>query len=392
MSAGRYIKALDGIRGFGIFFVVLFHYLLLIDRPSLGFAWVWVQMFFVQSGFLITGILLADKGRPLPAYLKRFYGRRALRIFPLYFGFVLVCTVAYLLVHKPAGFDRFAPYLYTYTYNFSRLDVTMPKKGLFLQFWSLAVEEQFYLFWPFIIYFLSERALRRLLIAIVLAVPLFRFGFGLFLAARGYTSEQVGMITYAFTFSQLDAFALGAAIPVFRLPERVKRTGALAGALIGFALLVGVLHWWVLGRQGIHVPLGDLWGLGLGGGLHDHADRVWSYTVIDVMFMAVTLHLASPDYRGVFNSRPLVAAGKIVYGLYVFHYVIVIAAARIYDSHLHNAVVCFVLACAACWLVSYVSYNGFEKRFLALKSRVSRPPAEPAPAGVAGPGTGYPAA
>ncbi|HEX3903406.1 MAG TPA: acyltransferase [Polyangia bacterium] len=391
-NGGRYIKALDGIRGFGILFVVLFHYLLLIDRPSIGFAWVWVQMFFVQSGFLITGILLADKERRLPDYLKRFYSRRALRIFPLYFGFILVCTAAYLLFRKPAGFNRFAPYLYTYTYNFSRLDQTMPKKGLFLQFWSLAVEEQFYLFWPFVIYFLGERALRRVLIAIIVAAPLFRFCFGVYLTSRGFGPERVGMITYAFTFSQLDAFALGAAIPVFRLRERVKRTGGLAAGLIGLALAVGLVHWWVLGRQGIVVPLSNFWGLGMGAGVHDHADRVWSYTVIDLAFMGVTLHLASPDYRGLFNSRPLIALGKIVYGLYVFHYVIVVAAARVYDGYLHNATACFLLAFVACWAAAYVSYYGFEKRFLALRSRARRAPGEAAPGDLTGAGTGYPAA
>src|ERR1700761_5218264 len=82
-AANRYIPALDGIRGFGILFVLLFHYAVIADspvadHPIMTTGWVWLQMFFVQSGYLITGILLGMKHLPLKDYLKRFYWRRAM--------------------------------------------------------------------------------------------------------------------------------------------------------------------------------------------------------------------------------------------------------------------------------------------------------------------------
>ena len=83
--------------------------------------------------------------------------------------------------------------------------------------------------------------------------------------------------------------------------------------------------------------------------------------------MAVTLHLTSIDYRGLFDNRPLAGAGKIVYGIYVFHYLVLLAIVRMNERYLHNAVASFVLACAICWFLAYVSYNAFKKRFLALK-------------------------
>ena len=360
----RYIRPLDGIRGLGIFFVLLFHYLVLIQRPALTFSWVWVQMFFVQSGFLITGILLADKDRRLPDYLKRFYSRRALRIFPLYFGFLLVVTVAFRFLHKPAGFNQYAPYLYTYTFNFSRFDRQIDTGNPFVHFWSLAIEEQFYLVWPFVIYFLNRRQLKRVLLAIMVLTPLFRLWLAGYVASLGFQKNAVGEITYAFTFSQFDAFAFGAAIPVFGLAERVKRTGRLAASLVGLALLAGLVNLVLLRYRGFDVSLSSL---GLGAGMVDGYEHVWSYTVVDLAFMAVTLHLASIDYRGMFDNGPLASAGKIVYGLYVFHYLILMAIVRLNAHYLHNAVASFVLACAVCWFAAYLSYNTFEKRFLALK-------------------------
>ncbi len=360
----RYIRPLDGIRGFGIFFVLLFHYLMLIGRPALTFSWVWVQMFFVQSGFLITGILLNDKQRRLAEYLKRFYSRRALRIFPLYFSFILVFTVAYRFFHKPMGFNRYAPYLYTYTFNFTRFDRHIDTGNPFVHFWSLALEEQFYLVWPFIIYFLNREQLKRVLLAVIVLTPLFRFWLARYLGTHGFDRPAIGEITYVFTFSQFDAFAFGAAIPVFGLAERVKRTGLLAVCLTGLAVLAGLTNLALVHHQGLALPLDSL---GLGVGNLDNYQHVWSYTVVDLAFMAVTLHLISLDYRGMFDNGPLAGAGKIVYGTYVFHYVVLLAIVRMNERYLHNAVASFVLAGAICWFAAYVSYNAFEKKFLALK-------------------------
>jgi peptidoglycan/LPS O-acetylase OafA/YrhL len=111
----HYVKSLDGLRGAAISFVLLFH---------AGFflpGWTGVQLFFVLSGFLITDILVRTKTAPIQTYLARFYWRRALRIFPVYFLFLLAMAICVLVLGKPDSYGRDWPFLVTSTTNFGRL-------------------------------------------------------------------------------------------------------------------------------------------------------------------------------------------------------------------------------------------------------------------------------
>ena len=162
------VPALDGIRGIAVTLVALLHF------GYLNGGWIGVQAFFVLSGFLITGILLADRDAPLRAYLRRFYWRRTLRIFPLYYGYLALLAVSYALRGVPAEFADDAGALFTYTYNFTRATDFTPTP-FFTHLWSLAVEEQFYLVWPFLVHALSRRALVALACALVAMAPAFRF-------------------------------------------------------------------------------------------------------------------------------------------------------------------------------------------------------------------------
>src|SRR5215210_7231030 len=106
-----YIKSLDGVRAVAIVLVMAFH------SGIIQFGWMGVQLFFVLSGYLITGILWKEKSRTVSVKtkLKNFWARRSLRIFPLYFGFLLVIALIYLIFHFPGYFPKYAPYLFTYT-------------------------------------------------------------------------------------------------------------------------------------------------------------------------------------------------------------------------------------------------------------------------------------
>ena len=150
------IPALDGLRGIAILLVLIHH--LTIYRPEGGldswiaavplFGWCGVNLFFVLSGFLITGILLDT--RDSPVFYRSFFARRVLRIFPLYYGVLFLGFVlAPLLLPMPDAYGRHQLWLWTYLANFA-----MPfGKGepAFSHFWSLCVEEQFYLVWPFLV-------------------------------------------------------------------------------------------------------------------------------------------------------------------------------------------------------------------------------------------------
>src|SRR5947207_15434336 len=107
----RYVKSLDGIRGVGAVGVIAAHY------GYLQGGWVGAQFFFVLSGYLITSILLTEKERPFRQYLGRFYWRPTLRIFPVYFGFLLICGFFYLLLMHPREFPQLLPSFLTSTYH-----------------------------------------------------------------------------------------------------------------------------------------------------------------------------------------------------------------------------------------------------------------------------------
>src|ERR1700755_2707069 len=117
MSANNgYIKSLDGVRAIAIILVMSFH------AEITHFGWFGVQLFFVLSGFLITGILWKEKQNvaPLSFKFKKFWVRRSLRIFPLYFGYLLFISLCYLFFHFPSYYSNYAPYLFTYTFNYTR--------------------------------------------------------------------------------------------------------------------------------------------------------------------------------------------------------------------------------------------------------------------------------
>jgi peptidoglycan/LPS O-acetylase OafA/YrhL len=221
----NYIKSLDGLRALAVILVILFHYYY---GRFWGFGWIGVQLFLVLSGFLITSILLNAKTKSWNLYFGEFYWRRALRIFPLYFGFLLAVFFAFLIVGFPSNFPEVAPYLFTYTYNFLPLLEGYKIDFVFTHFWSLSVEEQFYIFWPFIIFFLNSSQLKLLVLFLFVASPVIRFGLYEYLMQTGnYELHDLGQIIYRFTPAQVDAFALGGAIPIFALTEKVNTSKIL---------------------------------------------------------------------------------------------------------------------------------------------------------------------
>ena len=371
-----YIKALDGIRGLGILFVLGYHYIRLndFDWTMLSFSWVWIQMFFVQSGFLITSILLESRQQSFTGYLGQFYWRRALRILPIYMAYVLAAAITFAIWREPDGFDRRLPYLLTFSYNLNWLTNDPEQISVwFVHFWSLAVEEQFYLVWPLGVFLLSLRQLRWALAVIVLLAPVFRYWFVGSLIASGYSQQVAGEISYSFAISQLDAFALGAAIPIFNLHERVKRPGQWALAMAVLVLAAGAINLWLLRGDGVHLHATSL---GLVVNQTSNLQHVWSYTPVNVLFMFVVLYLIAPRYDGLFTNTMLVALGKIVYGMYVVHLGILLLISRFNRDFLNSHAVAFTMGFMLTFGVAYLSYRYFEKPILSFRDywRPRKPP------------------
>lgn len=220
------ILALDGLRGLAVLMVLLSHFLLIgfwsdekiYYRAQAG--WLGVDLFFVLSGFLITGILLDS--RDSKTYWSSFYKRRVLRIFPLYFFVVTVTWLTVIFIEKTPerlhGYDSFA-WFFTFTPNIAISLKTAAwgenawhsHSNIFNlnHLWSLAVEEQFYILWPFMVRFLPVRWLAALCVCLIcISTPL-----------RFWVDELIGVklstASYVLPFTRMDGLAAGSFLAVF---------------------------------------------------------------------------------------------------------------------------------------------------------------------------------
>jgi peptidoglycan/LPS O-acetylase OafA/YrhL len=347
-------------------------------------GWIGVQVFFVLSGFLITGVLRADREAPLGAYLRRFYWRRTLRIFPLYYAYLAVIAIAYAAWGRPAELPRSAAALFTYTYNFARLAPSFEPSPFFTHFWSLAVEEQFYLVWPFAVHALSRRALVALSATLVLLGPLFRWGFAAALAAPWRSAFDVGDSVYWFPLSHADAFATGALVALLGVGDRVRRPAAVAIAALAAAAAAGYVNLRALEAAGADLPLGTM---GFPLASVDNGIHAWGYTLLNLASAGlVAAAVAAHRLGGVVSGlafAPLAGLGRISYGVYVLHWPLLVlfnASVRYRGMTLRGALMCaawFGLVCAVAWL----SYRFYESRLLALKDRGWGRGRAPAPPG-----------
>src|ERR1700753_2717510 len=137
-----YIKSLDGLRAIAVVMVMTFH------AQITHFGWMGVQLFFVLSGFLVTGILWNEKysDTAVGYKLKKFWVRRTLRIFPLYFTYLLVLSVCFIAFRLPRFYPDHAASLFTYTFNLSKAIPFWQSKGswqgdpAYTHLWSLSIE------------------------------------------------------------------------------------------------------------------------------------------------------------------------------------------------------------------------------------------------------------
>jgi peptidoglycan/LPS O-acetylase OafA/YrhL len=320
-GAMPYVRSLDGLRALAILLVMSVHY-----HQKFGGGWVGVQLFFVLSGFLITRILLASKaGADLGGYLKVFFVRRALRIFPLYFGFIALLEL---------------------------LD------DLYSHFWSLAAEEQFYLVWPLVVWFASEVWLKRIVVAILVLGPVLRA----VLVQCGLAPFQL----YFLTPCQLDAFATGAAVAVFGVLG-LRHAGRLWICAALFAVAAGVTANWS-GN-----PRYALYTAGYPYYMPEHVQYAWGYTLTNLL-SGLSLILCMQGKLPWLEAPWLVGIGRVSYGIYVFHRPVIGLLDR-YASGLlaplgHarlGALALPTLYLVVSLLLALFSYHAFELRFLFLK-------------------------
>jgi peptidoglycan/LPS O-acetylase OafA/YrhL len=376
-----HIPALDGIRGTAILLVLLYHLLwsnwntgsplLDIVQRIRATGYIGVNLFFVLSGFLITGILIDTLN--IPHFFKTFYVRRTLRIFPLYYGSLILL----LLLTHPLHFvwNGWQYYFLTYTSNLALWRLSVPLHLGFFNinhFWSLQVEEQFYLVWPFIVYrirrpaALVRIALAGCTLALVIRIVL--------VALRGHPHFQNVYLPYSPTFSCVDNILFGCALcsllrtrwraTVMRLAPRVFWTG------VGLLLVTFVLNRGLDWESSAFMP-------------------TFGFSILGITFaalVATTLRSGSGAQR-LFQQGFLRFFGRYSYGIYVFHYSIDGALTgplrAAFNSHLHSKPLAVLLSAlivaALSVLVALLSYHLFEIRFLRLKRYFGYRAATPVP-------------
>jgi peptidoglycan/LPS O-acetylase OafA/YrhL len=227
----RYMPHLDGLRAVAVFAVLIHHFLGPKNLLNRIFPWgaIGVRLFFVLSGFLITGILLACRERlaargGLWPTLRDFYARRFLRIFPAYYLTLAGAALLGVAVVREHG--------WWYVAYLSNVHMALMQDwpGRVSHFWSLAVEEQFYVVWPWLILFLPWRALVPVVAGLVAVAPLFR---ATALATLGPAGRWWATI---FPLACVDSLGIGALLALAADGRaRIQRS-----ALLGWSLRVGL--------------------------------------------------------------------------------------------------------------------------------------------------------
>jgi peptidoglycan/LPS O-acetylase OafA/YrhL len=368
-----FIPALDGLRGIAIVLVMLHHFTVYWPTSGIGaqigsviaFFWVGVDLFFVLSGFLITGILLDTRGSK--RYFTNFYARRTLRIFPLYY---LALFVAFVVLPKfpdahavVAGPDYMlaeeadVPPQWRYWLYLTNVSVVAYGwlHGWVDVAWSLAIEEQFYLVWPLVIW-LCPPPLAALLCAVILvAEPIAR----IYARAIDYPSLWL----YVLTWYRLDGLAVGALLAFAQrrglLPslDRWVPLVVIAGVagLIACTILGGHTWWWNRRMQQYGYSLiAIIGGAMLVSAINRPADSLWPRLL---------------------TAGWLRAFGKYSYGLYLIHLPVMrLVREHVLDPLEHEAtapaqLLFYGAAAAPAFALAWLSWRFFEAPILKLKAR-----------------------
>jgi peptidoglycan/LPS O-acetylase OafA/YrhL len=350
--------ALDGLRGIAILLVVVYHNFGFINYSSFG--WLGVDLFFVLSGFLITDILMNTVGQD--GYLKNFYIRRVLRIFPLYY----LCLIIFLLILPRFSLlpdsDYYVSnqawlwtYLQNWLYIFRGNDSTVSLHHL----WSLAVEEQFYLVWPLVILIVRKpRVLLVLMVIGLVAVVTLRLWIWL------YDVSELSYYKF-YTFSRVDGLIIGCMIAlIMRIqPQFLRKYSTF---IVLFFAIMNFAFFFVNRRYDFGFPYIALAG----------------YTTFAMIF-GLLVHEAvtgaTPLLNKALSIPPLRFFGRVSYGLYIFHWPLyLILKPRLepwvtLNINAANAsLITSFIATIAAVVLSWFSFRFFESYFLNLKDRFAK--------------------
>lgn len=360
-----HIPELDGLRGIAISCVVLFH--VFSSFKIFSFGWIGVDLFFVLSGFLITKILYQNRGRR--GYFKIFIIRRTLRIFPLYFliifSFLFLFVIFELEIVKSVFTHK--SYYLTYTQNLIYFKIGHFIKGNILNhFWSLSVEEHFYLFWPFIVLYLPKKFLIGTSLILIVTSKV--------LAAFLVYIQFSPVVIYTFTLTRIDALILGGLLAIMyaqnmkilESSERMFKILIFTLFLMGMIVLESILN----GSSGFWDSLRPMILIERSYGLILFLNGI-AFSVLVIISMnhgRLKKHL---------QNKYLGLLGRYSYGLYVYHapiylgmnYLLSRDVTKLPFNMWHFNLLYLSFICVFSIAVAAFSYHYYELRFLKYKSK-----------------------
>jgi peptidoglycan/LPS O-acetylase OafA/YrhL len=363
-----YFPSLDGLRAISFLGVFLWHYL------ALPYGWAGVDVFFVLSGFLITGIL--HDTRDDTHRIRNFYIRRTLRIFPLYYGVLLAIFLLTPLMHWawawqwvawPLYLGNFLRFLYPhlndgFVAGFADAHLVSrayPRFDLRLgHFWTLCVEEQFYLLWPWIVFKVRDRRkLIAICIACIVLVPIARV-LAIAHMPQALVSGEVVLHSTPFRF---DTLLVGALIALLYRGAHRKRMQQVAQGILAlavFCVFSVVVYWFLFHTSKVN---------------NAAVNHTWLLSFIALFAGALMLRTLVPGtipYR-FFNLRWLRLIGTVSYGAYVFHDIPHGLYDRLVGHYFHHGAHLIIAAFGLVMTLAsaFLSYHFFEFPILRLKNR-----------------------
>ena len=340
----KYIKGINGLRAIAVILVVIYHWLQqcsLVNFFPIGR--IGVDIFFVISGFLISKILFQEKNNDDLNFnrkvkiIKNFMIRRTVRIFPIYYILLI-----FLYITNGVEFRNNIIYYVTYTTNIFFYH-TRAWYGMAAHFWSLAVEEQFYLFWPFLLIFINKKYTLKFIIFAIVVGTLYSFAI----------NDDMG--SNILTLSCINAFGIGALysyLIIYR-PIYTENVSKIIRILFFPMILLIILNYTILKID--YFPLRLI------------------VSVITVNFIRICLEGKSKNiFYKIMNWKILNFIGILSYGIYLFHNPFTNYWRRLLlkmgmQNKIDNIYLEFMIKFSILILISYLSWIIIEKPFLKLK-------------------------
>ena len=396
-----YIESIDGIRGFYVFPIIIMHLHLQHIKMPAFIPHFTLHLFFILSAYLISSILYKqkEKSESFKLFAKDFYIKRALRILPLYWAYILfffgvavvLRTVAPALEQNFLGvihdLKHYGWMLLTFTFNYRELfswsqDLSHLRCHVFPHLWSISIEEQFYLIIPTLIFFLNKKSIKIISIIVVCVYPLIRtFGYIYFRDVvemrTTYGDEWNALFNFFYrsSFFQFDAFFYGLLIPLIRIE---KRYILYAGYFISLLLMI-------LSQSYNAVLIADEQKISFWSAIHlptviySNNQFMYMNTLYNIFgFFLIYIMINDPKslLNKFYNAKVFRPIGKVLYGMYVYHPVFALLTLALYYGFLVKVIpniLADIIAIAICTTATYyfakLSYYKFEIYFLNLKSK-----------------------